>query len=128
MPFLDFLKSPNQSQSLFSLVEAHHSGSGKDSIAHLSCPPREHLSRDVLLLPSGAAATQYGGELSGKLASGSYGWWGDCSVIPAASWNDQEVMFCSNIGQEALHPATVNSKQDPLIQEDSLSLEKQVSC
>lgn len=33
MPFLDFLKSPNQSQSPFSLVEGHHFGSGKDFLS-----------------------------------------------------------------------------------------------
>lgn len=36
MPFLDFLKSPNQSQSLFCLAEGHRFGSGKDSASHLS--------------------------------------------------------------------------------------------
>lgn len=36
MRFLDFLKSPNQSQSLFFLVEGHHFGSGKESASDLS--------------------------------------------------------------------------------------------
>lgn len=56
MRFLDFLKSPNQSQSLFCLVEGHHFGSGNDSASDLSAghatfPPKAFL----VLLPIAAA-------------------------------------------------------------------------
>lgn len=47
MRFLDFLKSPNQSQSLFFLVEGHHFGSGKDSASDRSAGHANISSQDV---------------------------------------------------------------------------------
>lgn len=90
MPFLDFSKNPNQSQSLFSSVEGHHFVSGKDSasrltVCHVNIFPKTYLGYCLSQLL--CCTVRRWGESQPLDADGLF-----AGIIPAGSWQTLTVL------------------------------------
>lgn len=107
MRFLDFLKNPNQSQSLFFLVEGHHFGSGKESASDLSSRHADISPQDFSLYCCLSQLLCHSARRQGQRQLPRAG--GGFARTSQQAPRQTLAVSCLNARREAVYLATVNS-------------------